>query len=209
MFRKPLIAAAVLGALIAAGCSSGTTASANSGEASKSASTILSDAKQAAQSASSVRVKGSVGQSGQTVTLNLQLNKQGDATGSVQAQGRTINVVKVGSQLYVKQGGSPYIKLPTGSSSASQLAGIFDKSALINQALKPKGTIKKAGTATVNGQDAVQLKDSSGQGTLFVANSTSHPYPLKISANKSSGSSGSIVFTDWNQTVVVKAPTGG
>jgi hypothetical protein len=32
---------------------------------------------------------------------------------------------------------------------------------------------------------------------------------LKISASKSSGSSGSIVFTDWNQTVVVKAPTGG
>lgn len=209
MSPKPLLALAVLGALIAAGCSSGSTASANTGEAAKSASTILSDAKQAAQSASSVRVKGTVGQSGQTVTLNLQLNKQGDATGSVQARGQTIKVVKVGSQLFVKQGSSPYVKLPTGSSSATQLAGIVDKDALINQALKPKGTVSKAGTATVNGQDAVQLKDSTNKGTLFVANSTSHPYPLKISASQSSGSTGSIVFTDWNQNVVVKAPSGG
>ncbi len=209
MSRKPLLALALLGALIAAGCSSGTTASANSGEAAKSPSTILSDAKAAAQSASSVHIKGTVGGSGQTVSIDLQLNKQGDSIGSVQARGQTIKIVKVGKQLWVKQSSSPYIKIPIGSSSASQLTTIADKSALITQALKPKGTISKVGTSTVNGQDAIQLKDSQGNGSLFVANSTSHPYPLKITASKSSGNTGAVTFTDWNQTVVVKPPAGG
>ncbi len=209
MSRKPLLALALLGALIAAGCSSGTTASANTGEAAKSPSTILSDATQAAQNASSVHITGTVGGASQTVSIDLQLNKKGDATGSVQARGQTIKIVKVGNQLWIKQSSSPYIKLPAGSASASQLATIADKSALITQALKPKGTVSKVGTSSVNGQDAIQLKDSKGEGSLFVANSTSHPYPLKITASKSSGNSGSVSFTDWNQTVVVKAPAGG
>jgi outer membrane murein-binding lipoprotein Lpp len=209
MSRRRLLAAVMLGGVVVAGCSSGTSASANSGEAAKSASTILADANQAAQSASSVHVKGNVGQSGQAVSIDLQLNKTGDANGTIQARGQTIKVVKVGRQLWVKQGGSAYVKLPAGGGSASQLSGIVDKGALLGQALKPKGTVSKAGTATVNGQDAIQLKDTAAHGVLFVANSTSHPYPLKISANRSSGSTGSITFTDWNKNVVIKAPTGG
>jgi hypothetical protein len=67
----PLVATAA----VLAGCGGG--GSSSNGEASKSATAILADAKQAARDAGSARVTGTIHDSGQTIGLDLKITGQG------------------------------------------------------------------------------------------------------------------------------------
>src|SRR6185312_3018068 len=82
--RLPL--ALLLLAATLAGCGG----SSSNGEASKSASAILADARQAALAADSVRVAGTIHDAGQTIGLDLSVTK-GDGGGTMTIQGSKVD----------------------------------------------------------------------------------------------------------------------
>jgi len=207
----PLAATAIL-----AGCGGG--GSSSNGEASKSASAILADAKQAALAAGSARVTGTIHDSGQTIGLDLRITTKGGG-GTMTLQGSKLDIVRVGQNVYIRAPSSFYekvgagkaagqllngrwLKAPASTADFAQLASLTDMNAFVTQALKPDGTVSKGGETTIDGQKAIQLKSSKG-GSLYVAE-TGKPYPIEFKGG--GGSSGTLTLTDWGSVTAPVAP---
>jgi hypothetical protein len=219
-------AAAVLlamGAGLAACSSSSTVGSPSSGEGSKSATQILTDAKNATAGANSVRISGTVTSGGKATTLDVVAGRHGGG-GTIGVEGATLHVVVAGGTIYLKADAATWTKL-TGSQTIGQLFGgrwlktsassadfsefgkLVSPSGIVSQ-FKPKGTVHKGEqTTTARGQAAITLKDSAGnRGTLYVA-TTGKPYILQITGG-SSADHGTITFDDYNTATVPPAPSG-
>jgi hypothetical protein len=214
--RLPL--ALLLPAVALAGCGGG---SGSNGEASKSAPAILADARQAALSADSVRVSGTIHDAGQTIGLDLSITK-GDGGGTMTIQGSKVDVVRIGNTAYIRAGADFYrkvgagaaaggllagkwLKLPTSTPNFAQLVELTDLHAFVAQALKPDGTVTKGDEKTVDGQKAIELKSSKG-GSLFVA-TTGKPYPIEFVGGGGSTSSGKVTLSEWGAAKAPTAPT--
>jgi hypothetical protein len=211
--RLPLALLLLLAAALA-GCGG----SGSNGEASKSAATILADARQAALAADSVRVSGTIHDAGQTIGLDLSITG-GDGGGTMTIQGSKVDVVRVGNTAYIRAGADFYrqvgagsaagrllagkwLKVPTSTPNFAQLVALTDFHAFVAQALKPEGTVTKGAEKTVDGQKAIELKSSKG-GSLFVATS-GKPYPLEFVGGGTS--SGTVTLSDWGAAKPPSAP---
>lgn len=190
----------------------------SSGEASKSAATILSDANHAASAATSVHVQGTVSAQGQNVPIDLRIGPAG-AVGTGSFLGTNVDIIRVGDNIYVRGaakvlGGflgpqvatkvaNHWVEIPVSMPQLAQFAGLADKKQLVDQLLTAGKTPSKAGTRTVNGQKVIALKGfgTDGTSTLLVAASGT-PYPVQLV-----GSGGTLTFSDWNSTVNVTKPT--
>ncbi len=95
------------------------TRAAGNGEAQKSASKILADAKAATASSKTVRVAGTVVDDGKEISLDL-VSAQGSGGGTVTRDGTTINVVIIPPNVYLKADAASWTKL-AGSAAADQL----------------------------------------------------------------------------------------
>jgi hypothetical protein len=207
-----LLAAA---AVLQAGCGG---SGSGSSEASKSASAILADARQAARTAGSVRVAGTIHDSGQTIGLDLRITPKGGG-GTMTIQGSKVDIIRSGASVYIRAPASFYEKVGAGKAAGQLLDGkwlkapastpdfrdlsqLTDLNQFTAQALKPEGTVEKGKEATVDGQKAIELKDSKG-GSLFVA-TKGKPYPVEFEGSGSSG--GKVTLTDWGKSVDAKAP---
>lgn len=212
--RLPLALLLSLVAILA-GCGG----SGSSGEASKSVSEILADARQAALSAESVHISGTIHDAGQTIGLDLTLGK-GDGGGTMTIQGSKVDVIRVGNTAYLRAGAPFYqqvgagaaagrllagkwLKLPTSTPNFRQLVELTDLHAFVSQALKPNGTVTKGDEKSVDGQKAIELKSSKG-GSLLVA-TTGTPYPLEFVGGNGT-SSGTVKLTDWGTAKAPGAP---
>jgi hypothetical protein len=212
-----LLAALTVGLAVAlAGCGG----SSGNGVASKSASEILAASKAAADSASSVHVasKSSVGPL--SLTLNLDLASDG-GRGQIAIGVLSAEVIRTGNTLYLK--GNPafdqslrtttglhapegkWLKTPVSSVRLAQLASLTDLSGELGRVLSSPGTISKGATTTLNGQKAIELKETArlSSGSLYVA-TTGKPYPLQIV--KSGRETGQTTFSAWNEPVSLTAP---
>jgi hypothetical protein len=184
--------------------------SGSNGEAAKSASAILADARQAALAADSVRVSGTIHNAGQTIELDLRITK-GDGGGTMTIRGSKVDVVRAGSTAYIRAGADFYrqvgagaavgrllagkwLKVPTSTPNFAQLIELTDLHAFVGQALKPSGTLTKGAEKTVDGQKAIELKSSQG-GSLFIATS-GNPYPVEFVGGGGT-SSGTVTLSDW------------
>lgn len=197
----------------------GSSSSSGNGEASKAPNQILSDAVNAAQSASSVRVSGSIVDGGQPVAVDLKLVNGRGGTGSMTIQGAPVQIIDVNNTLYLKGsdafwskagGGSAVVKLLHGkwlkapaSGNYGSLASLTSMHTLFSQLLTGHGSLKKGSTSTVSGQSAVAVTDSGKGGTIYVATS-GKPYPVQLSKAGSGG--GNVRFTEYGQTVSLAAP---
>ena len=192
--------------------------SGSSGEASKSASAILADARQAALSAGSVRISGTIHDAGQTIGLDLSVT-QGGGGGTMTIRGSKVDVVRVGNTAYIRAGADFYnqvgagsaagqllagkwLKAPTTTASFRQLLLLTDLRTFVAQALKPEGTVTKGAEKTVDGQKAIALNSSKG-GSLYVATS-GKPYPIEFVG--SGTSSGTVTLSDWGTAKAPSAP---
>jgi len=210
--RLPL--ALLLLALTLAGCGG----SGSNGEASKSASAILADARQAALATDSVRVSGTIHELDQTIGLDLSI-ANGGGGGTMTIRGSKVDVVRAGDNAYIRGGAAFYQRLGGGAAAARLLAGkwlkvpssnpdfsplveLTDLHAFVTQALKPEGTVTKGAEKTVDGQKAIELKSSNG-GSLFVA-TTGKPYPVEFVGGGSS--SGTVRLSDWGSAKAPSAP---
>jgi hypothetical protein len=198
------------------GCGS---SSSGNGVASKGAEEIVKEAKTAADGASSVHVSGSVNSGGSPVTLDLNLAAAKGASGQISQNGSTFKIVIDGATAYISGSDAFYRRLG-GSAAAQLLAGKWLKVStntpefasfgsltnmrkLLDTVLVGHGTLQKGSTTTVGGEQAIEVKDTTRGGSLYVA-TTGKPFPLQIS--KTGSEAGAIKFDKWDEPVTITAP---
>jgi hypothetical protein len=217
-------AAALLGAAALAGALALPAAAGASGNGSSSAAQLVRQSAQATQGAKAVTVSANLTQGNQHTSFQLATGTSGNGVGTVTVNGQTIHVVKLGSTTYFKadnafwtaNGGqaaaqifaNKWLKAPSSDPDFSQFNSFFNLRSLLGSSSAPVGSARKVGTATVNGQPAIVIKggDSSSSGTVWVA-AKGRPYVLKIQAS-GSGTSGTITFTHYGQSLHPSAPKG-
>lgn len=199
------------------GCGS---SSSGNGVSSKSAEEIVNEAKTAADGASSVHVSGSLNSGGAPVALDLNLAAGKGATGQVSQNGSTFKIIIDGGTAYIsgseafyrKLGGSAaaqllagkWLKVSTSTPEFASFGSLTNMRKLLDTVLVGHGTLQKGSTTTVGGQQAIEVKDTTRGGSLFVA-TIGKPFPLQIS--KSGSETGAIKFDKWNDPVTITAPT--
>lgn len=182
---------------------------------------ILTEAVADLKTASSVHVAGTVVDSGQTVTLDLTLGtKACQGTLGISSEGSFV-MLKIGNELWLKpddkfwkyamgNSGSAVALdvvegkwlLPSASDSSlgslgefcnpSQFAGLFSG--------KAKNAVKGP-TATISGQPALEIKDTTGTGTAYVT-LAAHPQFLSIA----SAGKGQLDFSRYNAPLTLTPP---
>jgi hypothetical protein len=222
--RRPFLAAALgllaLG-LILAGCGSSSSSSSGSGLESKSPSQILEATKAAASKAASVHISGTISSNGKPISLDMELLAGKGGKGKISQEGFTIQLIQTGGAVYINGSAAFYqhvggaaaaqllqgrwLKAPANSGELASLAELTNLSKLIDTALSNHGKLAKGGTATIEGQKAIALKDTTKGGTLYVATSGT-PYPLEIA--KTGKESGKVVLDRWDKPVSLSAPAG-
>ncbi len=214
-----LLAVALSAAL--AGCGSS-----DNGVASKSGKEILAASKAAAEGADSVHVVGKSSQGRLTLSINLELGRNG-GRGQVSLFGLDYEAIRIGDTVYVK--GSPtfyktvlsptakvpqgtWVKAPANSGKLGQAASFTELRPQLDRMLSSPGSVTKGASTTVNGQKAIELKETTKlyKGVLYVA-TTGKPYPIALVKNggkaKSEREKGRTVFSKWDEDVSLSAPS--
>jgi hypothetical protein len=216
-FRTLAIPFSLLALAGATGC--GSSSSGGSGLASKSPAEIVTAAQAAADSASTVHVTGSIVNAGAPIGLDMELVNGKGGRGRLSENGLSFELVELGGYVYIKGSQAFYthvagsaaaqllqgkwLKASAGSGTFSSLTSLTNLRKLLDSTLTSHGALTKGATSTVEGQQAIAIKDSTRGGTLYVATSGT-PYPLQIAKGGSSG--GRIAFNHWNAPVTLKAP---
>jgi hypothetical protein len=189
---------------------------------------VMDQVKSASKSASAVHVKGTVTDSGSTVSMDLQLNKDGSASGTLGESGTNIPIIAAKNVYYVqftadlmKSNGMSATsaagklllnkwvpstsKMMSGSNMVSGVKPLLDYTTFISgMADQLVGTNAKAGQPdTVNGT-SVQLYTLS-DGTKADVTTASPHYLVRLVPPASQGS-GQLDFTNWNQPIAISAP---
>ena len=226
---RPVLATLLLltaAATLLAGCSGGpggatSTSPSPNGVEHLAADQILTEAKAAARSASSVHVSGT--QSGTTVDLTVGRNT---AVGTVMQGGLTVQLLAVDGKTYIK-GDQAFWDTSAGAGAGAALAGKWvvagattaDTSALasftdigrvIDQVLAPTGPLTRTGVTTVDGQRVVGITSTDNGDILYVA-LDGPPYPVRIDPGGSAAPSlgpapTPPTFSAWNAPLVVHPP---
>ena len=198
-----------------------------------SASQIASDAGKSLKSVKAAHVKftGSSTSSGQ---VGVDADVQGqDINGTLSVGGQSLKVVSVGGKVYVYGPdllnvvpisdpataanvkalvGTNWVVIPNSSSVTGNLSSAFDFSS-IGDCITGMTGLKKNGTSKIDGDQVVELDDSSGS-QIFVLTAAPH-YPRRLilssattcsSASSGSGS-GTLDLTRVGQHFAITAPT--
>jgi hypothetical protein len=200
-----------------------TTATTKSSLEGLTADQVLAKTKAAAQSARSVRVKGEVTDSGQSISIDLKLAGVASGSGTVIQSGGRIDLVRVGNDIYFKadektlsktlaQGDAQVVKLIAGryvkatvtTSGFDSFAGLLDLVEFVKGVLSPDGKVKRVDGKPVSGVATVGLKDTAatGGGILYVADA-GEPFPLRIEPGSGTGG---VTMSDWNTDITITAP---
>lgn len=242
MTRLRFSVALALGAALAttAACSTQVTPTATAGPRSAAGSTaaavlpapanLLATVRSAAESASAVHVKGSFTDSGSAVSVDMQLNKDGSASGTVGLGGSTFPLLVVDKVYYIQFTRNV---MSTNGISPTSAAGrlLLNKWVPSNAkgmnlgdmvtSLKPatdydtfvpmifdqfgsSGDVpKETGTSTVNGVP-VGVYTFSDNSKVDVATAAPH-YLVEVAEPPSDGK-GKLDFAGWDQPVKITAP---
>lgn len=218
---RPTVMALLLGAVLLAGCGGGSSASSN-GEATKSGTQVLADAKKAATSASSLHVSGDIKSGGTPISLDLSLEAGKGATGSMKESGLEFNLIRIGDTVYIR-GSDAFLEHFAGSAASilkgkwlkasattgqlASLTPLTSPSALFGAIAKGHPNLENEGETTYKGQKAIEILDAGDSSKLYVA-ATGTAYPIAIVGGGKNGNSGTITFSDWNVSVPLSAPKG-
>jgi hypothetical protein len=206
--------------LAAAGCGGGGSSDALSG---LTAQQIITKSANDLKAQSSFHISGTAAEDSENIGLDFSyLRGQGcEGTLSLGSKG-SLALIVIGNTVYIKPdtqfwksfGGSQansvlpivggkYLKTTKGDSTAADFTQFCNADSLASSFTKPTDVVKGAMT-TINGQQALELKDQSKGGVLYVTN-TSSPQVLRVTGDQS-GNSGQIDFTDYGQSVTLTAP---
>jgi hypothetical protein len=152
------------------------------------------------------------------INLDLDLVNGKGGRGSMSANGLNFRIISVGNTVYINGsdnfwshfGGNAAVQLFRGkwlkgpaTGNLASFADLTNLRTMFSRLLASHGTLSKGPTATINGQKAIGITDTTQGGTLYVA-TTGKPYPLEISKSGSGG--GKIDFTKFNESVSLTAP---
>ncbi len=214
----PLAATSLVLAVTLAGCAS--PSSSDNGVASKTPAQIAAIAKSAAAGAATVHIAGSIVSEGKPISINMELVADKGGAGRIAlGGGLDIELVDVDRAVYIKPSAAFYSRF-VGPTAARLLQGKWLKGSaehgalasfasltnlhkLIDDALDSHGTLSYAGSATIDGQRVVDVRDLVKGGTLCVA-ATGVPYPIEIVED--GAGAGKLVFDKWNKPVTLEAP---
>lgn len=206
--------------VLLAGCGNSSPAAKANGEASKPAAKVLADAKAAVSTASSVHVKGSIVSGRTPITVDLSMATGKGAKGSMTTNGLEFDLVAVGDIAYIR-GSDAFLKHYAGAAFAqllhgkwlkasmrsgrfAQLAPLTNINVLFGKVASQHGKLANEGAKTYKGQKTVLIRDTSDNSKLYVA-ATGKPYPVALVGGKN-GQSGTVTFSDWNESVSLSAP---
>lgn len=201
--------------LLLAGCGSNTAP----GIGAERPDQIVAAARSAAAGAATVHVAGSIGGPKKPISLDMELVRGKGASGRIATGGFRVDLVGVERAFYVKGNDAFYehvagpaaarllhgkwLKAPANSGNFGALARLTDLGSLLEEALDSHGPLARAGTATVEGKQALAIRDTSSGGTLYVTASGT-PYPLELAGT--AGGSSRLFFDRWNQPVTLTPP---
>ncbi len=222
-YRIPVIALAAATGLLATGCGSTQAGSSTSTGASLSATpsvtSLISSMKAAFNTAHSFHGSGSAAQGGQTIKLDVSVNKAGEISGTMAIGGASFYVLLTQGKTYIKVNAAflNYVKAPSGSCAllcgkymlaGSAFKGLTDTlswSGLLGQVTKTFTASGSSitGQATVNGQRAWLIKAKDG--TIVYVAAQGPAYLLRILLPASQGG-GSVDFTQWDSATIPPPP---
>lgn len=219
--------AACGGSIAGSGSAAPTTTSTTSAPAALQA----GDVTAAITNATAVHVKGTMDDSGSTITLDMQINKGGTASGTIAIGGPTYPVIYVDKVVYIQftpdviksSGIDPSSapgklltnkwvpstsKIMAGSDLATSVQALLDYTQFTTEITKniPTGPVKAGKSDTVDGVPVVQYTFSDG--TPADIATTSPHYLMRLLPGPKDGP-GQMDFTGWSQPVPVQAPSAG
>ena len=229
--RTTLVAAAGVSCLAIAAC--GSSGSASAGAAPSASSTVdplagLSAAKVLAETvadakvASSLTMKGTITQSGQSLTVNLAIKPGHGCTGTIGMGSKgNLKLIVIGKTAYLNPDdtfwkansganaatvialvGGRYLKAPTSDSNMTAFADLCD----VSQILAPdssSGPVTRGAVTTLAGTRVLPLKDS--ESVAYVTD-TSKPELVQLSAPKGAKNGSGLVTVTMNVPVTLTAP---
>jgi hypothetical protein len=210
-------------AIVIAGCGgsggSGSISGSTSAPATEPSSTALLTAMQSSvRQASSVHVAGNLSNNGTPISVDLDLHRNGDVSGTVSQNAAPFQIVGLGNLTYIKATRAflQQVKAPTSAcavvcgkwlqlttAEAGQLTGDLSMNSLTAPLTSGQvPALTEAGKVTVNGQSAWVLRASDGS-KLDVSTTNQH-YPLAASTG---GSTHEVVtYSRWNAAPKPVAP---
>lgn len=214
MARRATLALLVVLAL--AGCGGG---SKSNGEAGKSAAQVVADAQSAAENATIVHVVGSGIDNGKPLKLDLWIGN-GRGKGHLEEGGLAFDLVRLGDTVYIKGGpafwksfggagaaqllADKWVKAAASNSELASLTPLTDKKKFFAGILGQHGKIENRGETDYKGQKAVEIRDTTQGGSLYVA-AEGTPYPVALQGGKQQGD---VAFSDWDASESIEAPKG-
>lgn len=222
LMRRPFTPWSARGAVVllsaaAVTAGSGSTASAAPSISARQGGQLVRTSFALASRARWVNITGSASDGGQAVAIDVTLEHNGDAAGTITVQGGAAHVVKIGSATYLK-GSAAFWQQNIGTGAAGSFANHWIKVSASNSPLAgfdqfidllgsfpaSKFHWLSAHTTTFHGQAAYVVRGTYGgqTGTVMLAVQAPH-YPLEIKA------SGYVLYlSDWNHPVAIHAPHG-
>ncbi|MGW8378692.1 hypothetical protein [Streptomyces sp. ODS28] len=228
--RSTALAAVVCAGLAAslAGCGSEDPDKGTNGIGRKSPAKIETQARSAAERASSVKLSGSVVSQGRTYKLDMRL-KQDAGSGEVStAGGDTIELLRSGQDLYLKadtgfwakqekhgkhptQGDTAaagklkgkYVKVPHSDPAYQQLSGFTDMKVMLSSLLVLDGKRETGDRRETGGVRTIQVRAGQGSGGIMDVSLKGTPYPLRMQRG---GGAGTLQLSDWNKQFTIQTP---
>ena len=231
-----LVKAAMAGPVIAAllaGCAddsdgdttsgkAGSTAGADDGLEAMEASEILDAAQEALSNAESVRITGSIPDEGEVIDIDIAIDADAGATGSVTLGGQMLDLIVTPERVYIKGDDAFYadlggdaaaqllagkwLSMPADDEDAKDLAQFADLEQFAAIFDDEGADVEKGDTGEIDGTPAIGLVQSNDTepGVLWVA-SEGEPYPLRL--ENAEDESQFIDFRDYGEPVEITAPS--
>jgi hypothetical protein len=194
--------------------------------ADESADTIVKSSKEDMGDLKAVKVSGDLTTDGQSISIDLQLNSDGDCTGSLGIDDGSAELLGVDGETWMRPDeafwrssagdnadevisvvGDKWVVVPDDEDSLKQFCDVDD---LLDQLLKDEdddSTYTKKGTDTLDGDDVVKVDNEDpedGTSTGYVLVDAPH-YLVKI--EKTEGADpGSVTFSAFDEEFDVSAP---
>jgi hypothetical protein len=215
--RARHLAVAGLAAVLLAACGGGDS---GNGEAAKKGPQVAKDAAAALDKAGSTHIAGSVTSSGQTESIDLDLQGS-DASGTVGEGGQNLKLISTGGKVYVQAPAEFWTAQGLPAAAGSQLGGkwvivpqeaasslnSFTLKSLTDELRNPSDSKIKdpVTTATVAGKKIVVVSQENGSTVNVAAEGTA--YPLQFE-NKGGSDTGTLKLSEFGKKFGISAPSG-
>ena len=186
-----------------------------------SADEILAKAKTALSSADSVHVHGGGKSDGSAITLDLKIKGSSGGTGKMSLDGARFEITRLGKTVYLRADekfytsrGVPaaqaktlstkWIKGTTADKNLAEVGQFTDIKQLTKALLTPDSAISKGDKKTVNGKNAIGLKDDTGS-TMWIS-LDGDPVPLELTPGTGGSDTGTIEFDGYGDSIELAEP---